>query len=132
MELTSFTDYSLRVLMYLAKDPSKRSSIDELAEFYGVSRHHLAKIVKRLSDLGYVDTMRGKQGGVSLAQSPEKINIAKVVRETEPHFNLVQCFAEGNAGKCVVDGCCVLKGVLFGARSQFFAHLQKYTLADIV
>ncbi len=132
MELTSFTDYSLRVLMFLAKHQTRRSSIDEMADFYKVSRHHLAKIVKRLSDLGYLETVRGKRGGVSLAQSPESINLAKVIRETEPHFNLVECFSKESAGKCVIDGSCELKGVLFAARGQFFAHLEKYTLADVM
>ncbi len=118
--------------MYLATDEARRSSIDELAEFYQVSRHHLAKIVKRLSDLGYVETTRGKNGGICLAQAPVSINLAKVIRETEPHFNLVECFDGKKRGNCVIDGNCALKGVLLSARGQFFAHLEKYTLADVM
>ncbi|HAV12035.1 MAG TPA: Rrf2 family transcriptional regulator [Opitutae bacterium] len=132
MELTSFTDYSLRVLMYLAKHQPERSSIDELAEFYKISRHHLAKIIKRLSQLGYVETIRGKGGGVCLALAPERINLAKVIRGTEPHFNLVECFAKESAGNCVIHGNCALKGVLWRAQGHFFEHLEKYTLADVV
>lgn len=133
MELTSFTDYSLRVLMYLGAGEGRRSSIDELAEFYQVSRHHLAKIVRRLSDLGFIETTRGKNGGIALAMDPASINLADVIRKTEPHFNLVGCFADNQeAGHCVIDGICSLKGVLLGARVQFFAHLAKYTLADVM
>lgn len=132
MELTSFTDYSLRVLIYLADSQVERSSIDELASFYEISRHHLAKIVKRLADLDYVETTRGKNGGLRLAKAPEAINLAKVIRETEPHFNLVECFAAENQGKCVIDTNCSLKGVLYGARRQFFLHLEQYTLADVM
>jgi Rrf2 family nitric oxide-sensitive transcriptional repressor len=131
MELTSFTDYSLRVLMSLAESQAPRSSIDEIAQFYGISRHHLAKVVKRLSDLGYVQTIRGKNGGICLAQFPAEISLAKVIRETEPHFNLVECFAAENQGNCVIEGNCALKGVLLGARSHFFAHLEQFTLADV-
>lgn len=107
-------------------------SIDELADFYSISRHHLAKVVKRLSDLGYVNTTRGKNGGVSLAVEPASINLAKLIRETEPHFNLVECFDPKKTGNCVIEGSCALKGVLYGARSQFFAHLEKFTLAEVV
>jgi len=118
--------------MYLAKHPERRSSIDELADYYHISRHHLAKIVKRLSDLNYVETTRGKHGGVSLAQAPDHINLAQVIRATEPHFNLVECFSTENKDRCVIEGTCALKGVLLSARGQFFAHLEKFTLAQVV
>lgn len=132
MELTSFTDYSLRVLMYLAAEEGRRSSIDELAEYYQLSRHHVAKIVKRLSDLEYLETTRGKNGGVRLAQAPSEINVGKVIQQTEPHFNLVECLSGTHQSNCVIDGNCVLKGVLTVARGHFFAHIEKYTLADVV
>lgn len=132
MELTSFTDYSLRVLIYLAKMETEKSSIDELADFYEISRHHVAKIVKRLSDLGYLETTRGKQGGVSLAEKPEHINLAKVIQQTEPHFDLVPCFSKEGKTKCVIDGHCGLKKVLFSARGKFFAHLREFTLSDLI
>ena len=131
MELTSFTDYSLRVLIYLANDRERLSSIDEMAEFYGISRHHVAKIVKRLADLKYLETQRGKNGGLRLAKDPAEVNIATVIKQTEPHFNLVECMCDKGKSACVIDGHCRLRGALAVARGHFFAHLQKYTLADV-
>ncbi len=131
MELTAFTDYSLRVLMYLAQEEGLQSSIDELAEYYGVSRHHIAKITGRLAKAGYLKNSRGKNGGISLALRPEEINIGEVVRCTEPHFNLVECFSSED-NSCLLNNCCLLKGILYGARAQFFQHLEKFTLADAI
>ncbi len=131
MELTSFTDYSLRVLIYLTNGRERLSSIDELAEYYGLSRHHLAKIVKRLADLGYLETIRGKNGGLRLGKDPAEINIATVIQQTEPHFNLVDCMRNGHEQACVIHGPCKLKGALVTARAHFFAHLAKFTLADV-
>ncbi|WP_269538185.1 RrF2 family transcriptional regulator [Cerasicoccus fimbriatus] len=131
MELTAFTDYSLRVLMYLAREEGIQSSIDELANYYGVSRHHIAKITGHLAKAGYLKNSRGKNGGVSLAKRPEEINLAEVIRCTEPHFNLVECFS-GEPNGCLLNNCCRLKGILFGARAQFFQHLEQYTIADAV
>jgi len=131
MELTDFTDYSLRVLMFLAARPGKKSSIDELADFYGISRHHVAKITRSLAEGGWLETTRGKGGGVSLAKPAAEINLAEVVSHTEPHFHLVECFREQNQN-CVLTHCCSLKSILYGARGQFFAYLRKHTLADAV
>lgn len=131
MELTSFTDYSLRVLIYLTNGQERLSSIDELAEYYGLSRHHLAKIVKRLADLGYLETIRGKNGGLRLGKDPSEINVATVIKQTEPHFNLVECMAKGHEHGCVIHGPCKLKGALITARAHFFAHLEQFTLADV-
>ncbi|MGB0413770.1 MAG: Rrf2 family transcriptional regulator [Coraliomargarita sp.] len=131
MELTSFTDYSLRILIYLADDTERLSSIDELAEFYQLSRHHVAKIVKRLADLEYLETIRGKNGGLRLAKDPVEINVATVIKQTEPHFNLVECMCEGKTSACVIHGHCRLKGALATARGHFFTHLAKFSLADV-
>lgn len=131
MELTSFTDYSLRLLIYLARMDSERTSIDEMSEFYGISRHHVAKIVKRLSDLGYISTVRGKNGGVALAKDPTEINIGLVIRQAEPHFNLVECIGTGSKSACVIHGSCKLKGALLTARGHFFEHLNQFTLSDV-
>ena len=132
MELTSFTDYSLRVLMFLGANPERRASIDEMAAFYGISRHHLAKIVRKLSELGYVETARGKNGGMQLAVAPGTINLAELIKQTEPHLNLVGCFSNEPHGRCVIDGICSLKGILYGARAKFFAHLAQFTLEDVI
>ncbi len=131
MELTSFTDYSLRILIYLADDTERLSSIDELSEFYQLSRHHVAKIVKRLADLEYLETIRGKNGGLRLAKDPAEINVAAVIKQTEPHFNLVECMCEGKTSACVIHGHCRLKGALAAARGHFFEHLAKFSLADV-
>ncbi|MEO0794926.1 MAG: Rrf2 family transcriptional regulator [Verrucomicrobiota bacterium] len=131
MELTAFTDYSLRVLMFLAQNDGRQSSIDELAEYYDLSRHHVAKITGRLSKAGFLVSSRGKHGGVALAMDAKDINLAAVVKQTEPHFNLVECFADGKNG-CRLSECCRLKGILLGARAQFFSYLEKFTLADAV
>lgn len=131
MELTRFTDYALRVLMFLGSEPGRRSSIDELADFYSVSRHHIAKITKKLAAAGFIESTRGKNGGLVLNRAPESIRIADVVRATEPHFHLVECF-DSKKSVCTIDGCCGLKGILYQARARFFATLDQYTLADAI
>lgn len=131
MELTAFTDYALRILMFLAAEPARKSSIDELSQFYGISRHHVAKITRRLAEHGFLDTSKGKSGGLRLNRDAAEINLADVIRVTEPHFNLVSCFS-GQEGVCILEGNCRLKGILIGARGQFFTYLAKYTLADAI
>ncbi|MGB0372554.1 MAG: Rrf2 family transcriptional regulator [Opitutales bacterium] len=129
MELTAFTDYSLRLLIYLGREPEKLASIDMVAEYYGVSRHHIAKIVNRLSELGYIETIRGKNGGIKMKKTPEEINVGTLVLQTEPHFNIVECF-DSKTNTCNLNNCCALKGILAQARNAFIKTLRAYTLAD--
>lgn len=129
MELTAFTDYSLRLLIYLGREPDKLASIDMVADYYQVSRHHIAKIVNRLSELGYIETIRGKNGGIRLGMSPEAINIGTLVLQTEPHFNIVECF-DSKTNTCRLNNCCALKGILAQARNAFIKTLRAHTLAD--
>lgn len=130
MQLTQFTDYSLRVLIYLAAlPPSGQTTIAEIAEHYKISRNHLIKVVNNLANQGFVQTTRGKGGGIQLARPPQAIGIGEVVRLTEPHMNLVECF-ESSTNECVIARGCFLKAALMEARRAFNKVLDQYTLAD--
>lgn len=130
MKLSLFSDYSLRVLMYGAvKDDAFQ--LDEVTDAYGISRHHLAKVVHHLSKLGYLDTRRGRGGGIRLAKSPEDIRIGRLVRETEEEPAIVECF-DAATNTCKLASHCRLKGVLAGAMGAFFAALDEHTLKDLV
>jgi Rrf2 family nitric oxide-sensitive transcriptional repressor len=131
MHLTQYTDYSLRVLIYLGHKPGEITTISELAEFYGISRNHLMKVVHHLGLAGYVQTLRGKRGGIKLACAPEEIVIGQVVRATEPNFDLLECFNREH-DHCVITRSCSLKPALFAARNAFLGTLDRYTLADAV
>ena len=131
MQLTLYTDYSLRVLLYLAQKEDGPATISEIADFYGISRNHLVKVVHHLGTIGLLHTTRGKGGGVRLAKAPSEIRIGEVVRATEPHFHLVECF-DPDAPTCSVLNDCRLKGVLGEATRAFFQVLDGYTLADML
>ncbi|MFD3190373.1 Rrf2 family transcriptional regulator [Sedimentitalea sp. HM32M-2] len=130
MRLTSFTDFGLRALMRIASDPARGFSTAELADEFGLSRHHLSKIVQRLARGGIVTTRRGGGGGATLARPAEQIRLGDVVRLLESDQALVECFAE-NAGECSIAGCCRLRARLRSAESAFLADLDRSTLADI-
>jgi Rrf2 family transcriptional regulator, nitric oxide-sensitive transcriptional repressor len=129
MKLTLYTDYSLRVLLYLAYTDGQTVTITELADFYRVSRNHLVKVVHELGKNGYILTSRGKRGGVRLAHPPSEIKIGEVVRKTEPDFDLLECF-NPSTDQCVITRVCNLKSILFEAQANFIGVLDKYTLAD--
>ena len=131
MQLTLYTDYSLRVLMYLGLKPQRIATITEIAESYGISRNHLVKVVHNLATQGFVTTTRGRGGGMTLARPPRKINIGDVVRHTEVNFDLVECFDKVN-NTCPIAPACILKGALYEARKAFMAVLDRYTLEDVV
>jgi Rrf2 family nitric oxide-sensitive transcriptional repressor len=131
MRLTAFTDYCLRVLMYVGLKDDELATIDEIAERYGINRNHLVKVVFRLGQLGYLDTIRGKRGGVRLARDPTKINLSTLVRETEQDWTMVECFQERGC-QCVIEPACVLRKALRQALDAFFATLDGYTLADLL
>lgn len=129
MQLTRYTDYSLRVLIFLAiQPPERRSTINEIAERFEISRNHLVKIVHRLGQLGYVRTIRGKGGGLCLGAEPGEINLGAVVRDTEATLDVINC----TDPYCPVAPACRLKGVLNEARDAFLAVLDRYTLADLI
>lgn len=132
MNLTLFTDYSLRVLIYAAaKQDNHLCTIEEIASVYGISRNHLMKSVYKLGKLGLIQTVRGRNGGFRLAKPPEEINVGWVVRRTEENWNLVECFDEEN-GFCVLNPMCRLKGVLHRAMRAYFEVLDDVTLEDVV
>lgn len=129
MQLTLFSDYSLRVLLYLAAHRDRRVALREISAAYGISQHHLVKVVQRLIEEQLVESVRGRGGGLSLARAPSDISVAAVVRLTEPHLNLVECF-DARTNTCPIDPACGLKKALQRAQEAFFAELERYTLAD--
>jgi Rrf2 family nitric oxide-sensitive transcriptional repressor len=129
MQLTKFSDYALRVLMYAHAAGDRRVTIEEMAASYRISRAHLMKVVNALTRAGYLTAVRGRSGGLMLARPAETIRLGEVIRSTEPDFALVECFATGN--RCVITGCCRLPGVLSEALAAFLETLDRHTLADI-
>jgi Rrf2 family nitric oxide-sensitive transcriptional repressor len=135
MRLTVYTDYSLRMLIYLATKEDGLATIAEVARSYGISEHHLTKVAHQLGRAGYISTLRGKGGGLRLARPAGEIGLGEVVRQTEPDMALVPCFgtAEAPAGApCPIVPACGLRGVLGEALQAFMAVLDRYTLADLV
>lgn len=159
MRLTNYSDYALRVLMYLAVMPSADdlATIADIADSYQISKSHLTKIVHQLAQLGYIDSVRGKNGGIRLAMSAEKINLGQILRHTEPDFDIVPCFqkvlTQNTSGiqqpslistevisnqtfssakaLCTINPNCQLKGLLYEAMQAFITVMDNYTLADI-
>jgi len=130
VKLTLYTDYSLRVLLYLASKPDELGTITEISDFFKISRNHLVKVVHNLGMLGLIITVRGKNGGIKLASSPDKIFISDVVKNTEPDMDILECF-NPETDQCVISSSCHLKLVLHDARASFMNVLGQYTLADI-
>ncbi len=131
MQLTRYTDYSLRVLIYLGGGMERLVTVNEIAENYGISRNHLVKVANNLVNLGYITAVRGKGGGLRLAHTPEEINIGALVRKTEGNFDLLECF-DAETNTCPISNVCRLKGVIAEARQAFIAVLDKYSLADML
>lgn len=131
MRLTTYTDYSLRMLIYLGLCEGRLVTIQSVSAHYGISRNHLMKVANGLVQKGYVAGVRGKNGGLVLARAPEEIVIGDVVRDLEGCDGLVECFDSGRS-QCRIDGACALKGMLGEAQAAFMAVLDGYTLADIM
>lgn len=131
MHLTRYTDYSLRTLLYLATRPEKLATISEIATYHNISRNHLMKVVHQLGTNGYIDTLRGKGGGIKLACPPEQIVIGDVVRSMEENMNIVECFQPGTS-TCILDPGCRLKSIMGEALHNFLETLDQYTLADLL
>jgi len=131
MRLTRFTDYSLRVLIYLAAEPGRRATIGGIASAFGVSENHLTKVVHFLGKQGWLANVRGKGGGLGLAQAPQDIVIGQVVRATEGAAMPAECFGD-QPDHCSIARICRLRGVLEEAVQAFHAVLDGYTLADLV
>lgn len=130
MRLNTFTDYSLRVLIYVAAAPEGRATIAEIARAYGVSEHHLVKVVHFLGREGLLATTRGRNGGLRLARPAAAINVADVVRLAEGHDQPAECFDRAT-DKCVLSGACRLQRILGDALERFYAELAQYSVADL-
>jgi Rrf2 family nitric oxide-sensitive transcriptional repressor len=131
MQLTLFSDYSLRLLMYLAANPNRLVPVQEVARAYRVSHHLLVKVVQRLVEKGFVQSVRGRRGGLRLNKLPTDINLGELVRLTEPNFTLVECFDDAR-NTCPIEPVCGLKQTLLEARHAFLAVLDKSTVADFL
>lgn len=131
MQLTNYTDYSFRILMYLGLKKGELATIREIAEHYGISRNHLVKVAHKLGALGYIRTVRGKRGGVALAMAPEQVNLGEVARQTEDNLCLVECFDASHSCCRIQDGC-ALRGIMREALAAFLGVLDRYTLASLL
>jgi Rrf2 family nitric oxide-sensitive transcriptional repressor len=130
MRLTALTDYAMRLLMYVGQHPDRLCTISEVAQRYGISEAHLMKVTHRLGQGGWVETVRGKGGGMRLAKLPRDIGLGEVARDMESDFAIVECFA--TSGSCALDGQCRLAGIFEGALADFHRHLDRYTLLDLL
>jgi Rrf2 family transcriptional regulator, nitric oxide-sensitive transcriptional repressor len=130
MRLTFHTDFSLRLLMYVALRPERLVTAEEVAQAYDLSKNHLMKVILGLSAKGYIETVRGRSGGIRLGKDPQAIGIGAVIRDMEGDFSLVECMT--GEGSCVIQGPCRLKGIIKEALAAYFSVLDKYTLADLM
>jgi len=130
MQLTRYSDYCLRVLIYLAVTEDELVTIEEISQSYGISRNHLMKVVNHLARLNYIQSVRGKGGGIRLSLAPANINVGRLIRDTEADLVLVECF--GSKNQCCITPACKLKTILGEALTAFLSVLDQYTLKDIV
>lgn len=128
MQLSRFTDYSLRVLLYVAINSDRLATLSEIARFYDISLEHLRKVVHALGKSGHLDTFRGKKGGIRLALPPAEINLGTLIAQTEGTGSLVDC----HRAPCRLAASCTLQTILADAHKAFFASLSAYTLADLL
>lgn len=131
MRLSAYSDYSVRVLMHAALRAPERVTVDEAADLFGISRHHLVKVVHDLGRNGYLATHRGTGGGFSLGLPPGQIRLGDIIRLGEESETVIACAGKGN-DECRIFPVCRLKGVLDEAASAFFRVLDQYTVADLV
>ncbi len=128
MQLTKFTDFGIRILFYLAQYRDKRVPVEEITQAYDLSKHHVVKIIQRLAQLGYVQTSRGKGGGVTLVADPRMVRMGTLVRELEPTMKQVECATP----RCTILPICRLKHWLQDAVQAYVKELDQYTLADML
>ena len=131
MQLTIFTDYGLRSLMYLELHKDRMCSVKEIADHYGISRNHLVKVVHRLGQLGFVETSKGKGGGIRMTLDAGKLRLGDLVKALEPSMNVVECFDREN-NTCRITNTCQLKHYFFEAGRAFLDTMNQHTLADAV
>lgn len=131
MYLTRHSDYTMRLLIYLALGGGRTATIEEIARHYGISRNHLMKVANRAVQSGYVEGVRGRSGGLRLATPPERICLGSVLRTSEEDWKQVECF-DAAANRCPIAPACGLRSALQEALNAYFAVLDRYTLADII
>lgn len=131
MRLTTYTDYALRTLMYLAVNRERLVTIQDIATLHGISKNHLTKVVHHLGQIGMVTTVRGRNGGLRLGWEPADINIGAVVRQTETDFHMAECFHREN-NRCVYASACVLEDVLGAATAAYLKVLDGVTLENLI
>jgi Rrf2 family transcriptional regulator, nitric oxide-sensitive transcriptional repressor len=132
VKLTTFTDYTLRVLMFLAIDPDRLATIPEIAAAYNISENHLMKVVHQLGRSGITESVRGKGGGIKLASDPATIRLGQIIKTSEGNVAIVQCLGEDLSDRCCIMPGCVLAEILVEGFEAFYASLNRYTLADLV
>lgn len=130
MRLTTMTDYAMRLLMYLGQHPDRLCTIAEVAESYRISQPHLMKVTNRLSRAGWIETIRGKNGGMRLMRAPAEMPLGAIIRDIENDLALVECL--GDKGSCSLIGNCALPRILSGALSKFMEYLDQHSLADLL
>lgn len=131
MNISKFSDYSFRILIFLGNNQGQMYTVDDLSTTLDLSSHHLKKIVHKLSKFGYVSSIKGRNGGIRLGITPDKINLGSVFKDMEDNLDIVECFSQ-EKNKCNFNGYCKLKPVLYDATNLFIETLSKYTLADII
>jgi Rrf2 family nitric oxide-sensitive transcriptional repressor len=133
MRLTDFTDYSLRVLLYLAVREAGLSTIQDISHAYGISRNHLMKVVQQLGERGWVETVRGRNGGLRLAEQSRTLTVGEVVRAMESDFAVVACLSSqrDEHRACVIRSHCRLRGAMQAANNAFLAELDRYTIGEV-
>jgi Rrf2 family nitric oxide-sensitive transcriptional repressor len=131
MRLTTFTDYTLRTLLYVGDNPQRTVTVADIADAHGISRNHLTKVVHQMALAGWIDTTRGRGGGIRLSRPPESINIGSVVRRSEIDFYMAECF-DTNHGRCIYQNACMLQRMLVKATEAFLGSLDGVTLRDLL
>jgi Rrf2 family nitric oxide-sensitive transcriptional repressor len=130
MRLTSFSDYAFRLLIYAASHPERLVTIEEAAGKFAISRAHLMKVANQLTRAGFLKSVRGRSGGLTLARAPEEIRLSEVLKAVEPDFSLAECFGTGSL--CLITPHCRLRKALDEALVAFIGALDRYTVADLV
>lgn len=130
MHITRYSDYCLRTLIFLALQGDRLATIQEVSRSYNISKNHLMKIVYQLGQKGYINSIRGKNGGIRLGRAPEQINLGTLFTDVEQSFAIAECFSTNNS--CAITPACHMKKILSDALAAFLAVLHQYTLADLL
>lgn len=131
MQLSKFTDYAFRALIYLANNRDKLSTVEELAVELNASEHHIKKVIHKLAKTDYIISSKGRGGGLQLGLEPEEINLGEVLKFTEDNLNIVECFNKPESCPFMSSGC-KLKAISSGALNNFINEFSRYSLKDIL